>query len=49
MAMDEGDEAEETALLNEWVNTRHALNREAKASLPAIVEELNQIRVSARN
>ena len=48
MAMDLGDETEEQALLIEWVNTRHTLDKEAKASLPAIVDELNQIRVEAR-
>lgn len=49
MAMDLGDEAEEKQLLIDWINSRDALNKESKASLPALVEELNQLRVSARN
>ncbi|HEY9705466.1 MAG TPA: hypothetical protein V6C58_23715 [Allocoleopsis sp.] len=49
MAMDFGDEAEEQALIIEWVNTRHTLNKEAKANLPAICDQLNQIRIEARN
>lgn len=48
MAMDLGDEEQEQALIMEWVNNRAALNNEAKANLPALVEELNQLRVDAR-
>jgi hypothetical protein len=49
MAMDDGDEAEEQELLMAWVNSRHGLDRDTKAKLPALVEELNQIRSKARN
>ena len=49
MAMDFGDEQQEQALLIEWVNNRAALNQEAKANLIALVEELNQLRLDARN
>jgi hypothetical protein len=49
MAMDLGDEDEEQALLIDWVKSRNALNKEAKAKLPALVDELNQLRVTARN
>ncbi|ACK64305.1 hypothetical protein PCC8801_0201 [Rippkaea orientalis PCC 8801] len=48
MAMDLGDETEEQNLIIEWVNTRHALDKDAKAGLPALVDELNQLRVAAR-
>ncbi|WP_413166155.1 hypothetical protein ACL6C3_05890 [Capilliphycus salinus ALCB114379] len=47
MAMDEGDEQQEQELIIEWVNSRTALNREAKANLPALVEELNLLRQDA--
>lgn len=49
MAMDLGDEDEEQALLIDWIQSRNALNKEAKAKLPALVDELNQLRVTARN
>ncbi|GBF82556.1 hypothetical protein [Aphanothece sacrum] len=49
MSMDLGDEKEEEQLLMEWISSRNALNKESKANLPALVEELNRLRVDARN
>ncbi|EAW39096.1 hypothetical protein L8106_02237 [Lyngbya sp. PCC 8106] len=48
MAMDLGDESQEQQLLMDWVYCRHKLNKDVKATFPALVEELNQLRVDAR-
>ena len=48
MQMDTGDEAEEKQLLHDWIDSRYAVTKEVKAALPALVEELNQLRVSVR-
>lgn len=48
MQMDMGDEAEEQQILMDWITTRNALNSDLKKELPALVDELNQIRVNAR-
>ncbi|NEO52009.1 MAG: hypothetical protein F6K54_02220 [Okeania sp. SIO3B5] len=49
MSMDIGDEAEEQQLLKDWIDTRHALDKEGKRRLPQLADELNQLRVAARN
>ena len=48
MSMDIGDEAEEKQLLHDWIDSRDAVTKEIKAALPALVDELNQVRVIAR-
>ncbi len=48
MSMDIGDEAEEKQILNNWINERDSLDKGVKAKLTGLVDELNQIRVSAR-
>ncbi len=48
MQMDIGDEAEEKQLLHDWIDSRYTVTKEVKAALPALVEELNQLRVSVR-
>lgn len=48
MSMDEGDEEEEEEILLDWIKTRKSMNSEIKKKLPGLVEELNQIRVAAR-
>jgi len=48
MSMDVGDEVEEQELLKQWIDTRHALDKEGKRKLPLIADELNQLRVAAR-
>ncbi len=48
MSMDIGDEAEEKQLLHDWIDSRDAVTKEIKATFPTLVEELNQVRVIAR-
>lgn len=48
MSMDIGDEAEEKQLLHDWIDSRDAITKEVKATFPDLVEELNQVRVIAR-
>ena len=48
MSMDMGDEAEEHQILMDWVDGRDSLDKGVKAKLTGLVDELNQIRVSAR-
>ena len=49
MQMDIGDEAEEKEILVNWIETRNAVTKEAKAKIPALIEEINQIKLTARN
>ena len=49
MSMDKGDEAQEKQLLHDWIDSRDSLGKEEKNKLPAIAEELNQLRVKARD
>jgi len=49
MSMHKGDEAEEQQLLKDWIDTRHTLDKEGKKKLYGIAEELNQLRVAAKN
>lgn len=48
MSMDEGDEAEEKQILIDWINGRGSLDKGIKAKLTDLVDELNQVRLSAR-
>ena len=53
MQADVGDEAEEKALLIEWIESRLDLKKADtgpnwRSSLIALIDELNQIRVEAR-
>ncbi|MEO0835515.1 MAG: hypothetical protein AAFY16_05915 [Cyanobacteria bacterium J06642_3] len=48
MQMDVGDEAEERQILTDWVNSRDALNKDSKARLIPLIEDLNQLRLSVR-
>ncbi len=48
MKMDIGDEEEEKQILLDWINTRDALDKEGKKKIPALVDELNQIKATAR-
>ncbi|MEM7761474.1 MAG: hypothetical protein AAF298_25600 [Cyanobacteria bacterium P01_A01_bin.40] len=48
MQMDAGDEEEEMQIIRDWVDSRGALDKETKAGLVSLVEELNQLRVSVR-
>ena len=48
MQMDVGDEAEEKQILMYWVGSRDALNKDSKATLIPLIEDLNQLRLSVR-
>lgn len=48
MQMDFGDEAEERQILMDWVGGRGSLDKGVKGGLVALVYELNQLRVTAR-
>ncbi|MEM7761175.1 MAG: hypothetical protein AAF298_24050 [Cyanobacteria bacterium P01_A01_bin.40] len=48
MSMDVGDEAEERQILVDWVNSRDSLNKDSKAILIPLIEDLNQLRLSVR-
>ena len=48
MQMDIGDEAEEQQILNDWMSSRGGLDKDGKAKLVGLIEELNQVRVSVR-
>ena len=49
MQLDIGDEAEEKQILIDWLESRDKVTKETKQKLPALLEELNEIRVQARN
>lgn len=48
MQMDEGDEEEERQILMDWVGGRGSLDKGIKGKIVDLVDELNQLRVSAR-
>lgn len=48
MQMDIGDEEEEKQILIDWISSRNSLDKDGKAQLVGLVDELNQIRVSVR-
>jgi len=53
MAVDEGDEADEEALIKDWVNSRMELRKKTtgpdwKRRVLTIIEEANRLRVTAR-
>ena len=48
MSMDVGDEAEEQQILIDWVSSRHALKGEDKPALIGMIDQVNQLRSSAR-
>lgn len=48
MALDEGDSPEEEQLIRDWVDARIKLNSEAKKALVPAIDELNQLRMTAR-
>mgnify|MGYP001138402426 CR=1 FL=1 len=49
MALDQGDEAEENQLIIDWVNARLKIKSEMKSDFIAVIDEVNQLRVSVRN
>ena len=48
MKMDIGDEEEEKQILIDWITTRDSLDKEEKKKIPALIDELNKIKGTAR-